>query len=145
MLCVGPSRSLSGHGEWALMRIDTDSGAIVAHAEVAGVEKGVFEGCSWGGDLALADADGLDLDDPGSRILMVDSVSLESERVIEVEGMPAAMRSWRGKLLVVDGVSGRLMLFARGASSAERALELGGNPGGTADLVVFDAAPSFGG
>jgi hypothetical protein len=137
IVCVGPRRSAAGTPEWLAFRLDRRSGRVLAEAVIPGVEKGLFDGCVLEGEIALADADGMDLDDAGDRVLMLDASTLELRREIRIDGMPAAVKPWGSSLLVVDGLNGRLLLFGDGESTPGRTLDLGGTPGGTADLVVF--------
>lgn len=137
VLCVGSRDATQSDRRWELARIDVHSGEILTQADIPGVAKAVFEACVWGEEVVLADADGLDLNDPGDCMLVLDARTLRVRRAIEIDGMPAALGLWGARLLVVDGINGRLLLFEPGGSTPERVLELGGSPGGTADLVVF--------
>jgi len=131
-----------GH-DWSLTRfVQQGRGpdrAASPSVRVSGVRKGIYEACKAGDTIALADADALDLSDPGRDVLLVDARSLRQTGRIRVKGTPSALRSWGETLLVLDGLRGELLLFEPGETTPRRTVSLGGSSLGTGDLTVFDS------
>lgn len=131
-------------GTWFLRSLDVRAGRTSAPVALPTVEKGIFVAAAAGNRAALADADGIDLDDPGRTVLVSDDVATGRWRRVQVAGSPSAL-AWYGKrLLVVDGLKDRLLEFGPGATEPSRRLELGGLSAGTADMVVFSAGERSG-
>ena len=105
---------------------------------ITAVTHGVFQMCVVEGEVALADADGLDLANPGRSVRLLDARTHTPTRTLALSGMPAALAAWEDRLLVFDGITGELLLFPPHAERPSRRLRLGGAPLGTGDLVVFD-------
>lgn len=122
--------------QWWLRTVETGGPRLLSWCPV-GVERDVLSACVVGDEIAIADANLADLADPGRTIRVV-GFDGRTRRTIEVAGVPSAVRAWRGRLLVVDGLADELLLFERGATVPSRRLDLGSDSRGDADLVVFD-------
>lgn len=128
----------SGHTRWTIERIGGRGENGGRAADIEPLEHTVEAACEWGRHVAIADADGVDMDDPGHRILVVAPQSGQVVRTLHLDGgMPAALATWRGYLLVVDGVSGDLVVFGSRSSRPVARIELDGVPVGSGDVVVF--------
>lgn len=123
---------------WAIRRIGSPGEHGGRAAVVGPLEHTVEAACEWGQHVAICDADGVDMSDPGDRVLVVEPVSGQVVRTLRLEGgMPAALATWRGHLLVVDGVSGDLVVFGPRSSQPVARIRLDGVPVGSGDVVVF--------
>ena len=125
-------------GKWRITRIDRATGRILEDQPLV-LEYGVMSVCAVGDALAIADANGLDMEDPGGSVLILDGKTLGERRRVQVQGMASAVAAWGERLLVFDGVKGDLALFATGSGQLIQKLQLTGGGGGTGDIVVFDA------
>ncbi len=128
---------------WHISRINTTSGQIVSD-RVLELDYGVASLCTLGADLAIADSNGVDLDDPGRTVVILDGRTLAEKRRVEVSGTPAAVAQWRGRLLVYDGLQNELLLFGPTPGSTPSRLALAGQGMGNGDIVVFDSATPVG-
>ncbi|HSK46594.1 MAG TPA: hypothetical protein VLA05_01150 [Coriobacteriia bacterium] len=52
--------------------------------------------------------------------------------------MPSALHAWDDRLLVLDGITGELLLFPPRSTEPAKRLRLGSGSLGTGDLVVFE-------
>lgn len=119
---------------WSLARLGASG--IESEAPISALRYGVADACMWGELLAVADADGVDMSDPGDTLWVFDPGTGEQKLALRIAGgMPAAVASWQGRLLVADGVSGDLLEYASDGRLRSR-LKLGGAPVGSAALVV---------
>ena len=145
LLACGTERAVLGPGSrpirwpaWRLRRVPANGSRWSRSSAVAGVTHGVFQMCVVGDEVALADADGLDLTDPGRCVRLLDARAHTPTRTLALPGMPAALAAWEDRLLVFDGITGELLLFPPVSTRPSRRLRLGGAPLGTGDLVIFD-------
>ncbi len=112
-------------------------GSVRRQAHIEGLKKVPIGACRFGDRIAVADADGIDPADPGRRVVMLDAETFEPRGSIEVEGMPASLDAWGDKLLVLDPLSGELLIYGPDGGEPTKRIELGPERGFTADLVVF--------
>ncbi len=123
---------------WALVTIAPGSAAsAIATIALPPLEHGCADSCIWNGRLAIADASGVDMANPGDSVRVFDPRTGEEFRRLRIAGgMPAALATWDDRLLVVDGISGDLFVFNDEGRLMKR-IRIGGVPIGSADQVVI--------
>lgn len=123
-----------GDASWALALVGPNG--VESETPLQALRHGVADACMWRGRLVVADADGIDMTDPGDTIQILDPATGEQVRALRIPGgMPAAIASWQEGLLVADGVSGDLLEYSPDGQLRSR-MRLGGSPVGSAGLVV---------
>jgi hypothetical protein len=127
-------------GRWSVYSIDATSGAARKAADASWFAKGPeVPGCLTADGITLADSSATDPADTGHDVLSLDSGTFKPVLRRTLKGMPAAVAAWREKTLVVDGKTGELFLFDKGAKRPDKRLSVSRVGNLMADIVVFDA------
>lgn len=125
-------------GKWRITRIEQATGRVLDDREID-IRYGVMSLCAVGDELVIADANGMDLGDPGRSVAVIDARSFVERRRIRVTGTPAAVAAWGSKLLVFDGIENELLVYGGSSDRPSHRLRLASRGRGTGDVVVFDA------
>jgi hypothetical protein len=124
LVVVGREPGTGGPGQAALVGLlDAPTGGLRISRPLAGLPHGSSVVAVAGGRLIVGDWTG---DEPETRALQaLELRTLRPVGTIAVDGVPCALGSWEGRLLVVDREGGRLLQVDPGSGKVLTVTDLG--------------------
>lgn len=125
-------------GQWRISRLDPMDGSVIEDHPLP-LRMGMMSACTVGSEIAVADANAIDVAVPGDTVVMIDAQTLEITRRIRIDGCPTAVAAWKDRLVVFDGPNHELLLFEPGEETPSRRVVLDVPADYNGDIVVFDS------
>lgn len=124
LLVLGQEEGTGGPWRSALVGLlDAPTGRVRVSRPLTALAHGPSLATVAGGRVVVGDWDG---EEPETRLLQsLDVTTLRAAGTIAIDGVPCALGSWEGRLLVVDREGGRLLQVDPGSGRVITVTELG--------------------